>query len=178
MFSISEISRIYSLCSLKKHWIVTFHIYTIQKYICFTRYVVFQKPYPQKITDLSQVTEKEHPVRTWSRNINLCAMWKALVVVPYEAMYHTLSRPVPFIWQCVLRYHGQCLLPGNVSYGTMTSAFHMAMCHTVPRPEPCERRWSWYRMTHCKVKDIGRGIVWHIAMWNTLVVLPYGGFDP
>jgi hypothetical protein len=36
--------------------------------------VVFQKPYPQKITELSQVTEKEHPVRTWSRNINLCAM--------------------------------------------------------------------------------------------------------
>jgi hypothetical protein len=24
---------------------------------------------------------------------------------------------------------------------------------------PCERRWSWYRMTHCKVKDTGRGIV-------------------
>ena len=39
---------------------------------------------------------------------------------------------------------------------------------------PCERRWSWYRMTHCKVKGTGRGIVWHIAMWNTLVVLPYG----
>jgi len=38
---------------------------------------------------------------------------------------------------------------------------------------PCERRWSWYRMTHCQVKDTGRGTVWHIAMWNTLVVLPY-----
>jgi hypothetical protein len=42
---------------------------------------------------------------------------------------------------------------------------------------PCERRWSWYRMTHCKVKGTGRGIVWHIAMWNTLVVLPYGAFS-
>jgi hypothetical protein len=41
----------------------------------------------------------------------------------------------------------------------------------------CERRWSWYRMTHCKVKDTGRGIVWHIAMWNTLVVLPYGALS-
>jgi hypothetical protein len=38
---------------------------------------------------------------------------------------------------------------------------------------PYERRWSWYRMTHCKVKDTGRGIVWHIAMWNTLVVVSY-----
>jgi hypothetical protein len=51
-------------------------------------------------------------------------------------MHHTLPRPVPFIWQCVLRYHDQCLLPGNVSYGAMTSAFHMTMCHTVPRPVP------------------------------------------
>jgi hypothetical protein len=35
----------------------------------------------------------------------------------------------------------------------------------------CERRWSWYRMTHCQVKDTGR--VLNITMWNTLVVLPY-----
>jgi hypothetical protein len=28
---------------------------------------------------------------------------------------------------------------------------------------PCERRWSWYRMTHCQVKDTGRGTVWHIG---------------
>ena len=27
---------------------------------------------------------------------------------------------------------------------------------------PCERRWSWYRMTHC-----------HFARWKTLVVVPY-----
>jgi hypothetical protein len=38
MFYISEISRIYSLCSLKNIECVTFHIYTIQKYICFTRF--------------------------------------------------------------------------------------------------------------------------------------------
>jgi hypothetical protein len=53
------------------------------------------------------------------------------------ARWHPLSERtshVPFIWQCVLRYHDQCLSPGNVSYGTMTSAFHLAMCHTVPRP--------------------------------------------
>ena len=42
---------------------------------------------------------------------------------------------------------------------------------------PCERRWSWYRMTHCQVKDTGRCTVWHITMWNTLVVLPYGALS-
>ena len=59
------------------------------------------------------------------------------------AIHHTLPRPVPLTWQCVIRYHNQCnmtmrhTLPqpvqhGNVSYGTTTSVFHLAMCHTVP----------------------------------------------
>jgi hypothetical protein len=66
------------------------------------------------------------------------------------AMCYTVPRPVPFTWQYVIRYHDQCLSPGNVSqwyhdqylsydnasYGTTTSAFHLAMCHTVPRPAP------------------------------------------
>ena len=34
-------------------------------------------------------------------------------------------------------YHNQCLSPGNMSYGTMISAFHMAMYHTVSQPVPC-----------------------------------------
>jgi hypothetical protein len=33
--------------------------------------------------------------------------------------------------------------------------------------------WLWYRMTHCQVKDTGRGTVWHIAMWKALVMVPY-----
>ena len=49
-------------------------------------------------------------------------------------MCHTVSRPVPRTWQCVIWYHDQCLATGNVSYGTTTSVFHMAMCHTVIRP--------------------------------------------
>ena len=32
------------------------------------------------------------------------------------------------------RYHDQCLAPSNVSYGTTTSVFHLAMWHAVPRP--------------------------------------------
>jgi hypothetical protein len=108
------------------------------------------------------------------------------------AMYHTLPRPVPFIWQCVLRYHDQCLSPGNVSCGTMTSVFHLAIQHTLPRPVPfiwqcvlryhdqclspgnvsygtitgafhmCEIHWLCYRMAHC-----------HVA----LVVVPYGALS-
>jgi hypothetical protein len=48
--------------------------------------VVSQKLYPEKITELSQITEKVHLVRTWSRTFSLCAMWKALVVVPYDTL--------------------------------------------------------------------------------------------
>jgi hypothetical protein len=33
--------------------------------------------------------------------------------------------------------------------------------------------WSWYRIIHCQVKYTGRGIIWHNARWNTLVVVPY-----
>jgi hypothetical protein len=52
---------------------------------------------------------------------------------------------VPFTWQCVIRYHNQCLSSGNVSYGTTTSATwqcairyqdhcNMTMRHTVTQP--------------------------------------------
>jgi hypothetical protein len=51
-------------------------------------------------------------------------------------MCHTAPLLVPCTWQCVMQYHNQCLSPGNVSYGTITSAFHMAMCHAVPQPVP------------------------------------------
>jgi hypothetical protein len=66
-------------------------------------------------------------------------------VVPYDilpaeihvfhlAMCHTVPRPVYFTWQCVIRYHNQCISRGNVTYGTTTSVFHLAMCYTVPQP--------------------------------------------
>ena len=32
-------------------------------------------------------------------------------------MSYGVQRPVHFIWQCVIRYHDQCLSPGNMSYG-------------------------------------------------------------
>ena len=33
-----------------------------------------------------------------------------------------------------MRYHNQCISPSNVPYAITTSAFHLTMCHTVPRP--------------------------------------------
>jgi hypothetical protein len=36
-----------------------------------------------------------------------------------------------------------------------------------------KRHWSWYRIAHCQAKYTGCGTVWHIARWNTLVVIPY-----
>ena len=47
-------------------------------------------------------------------------------------MCHTVPRPVHRTWQCVIWYHDQCILHGNVSYGTTNSVFHLAMCHTMP----------------------------------------------
>ena len=75
-----------------------------------------------------------------------CAMW-------YHdqcnlAMCHAVPQPVYFTWQCLIRYQNQCLSPGNgscvprpvqpgnVSYGTTTSVFHLAMCNAVQRPVP------------------------------------------
>ena len=54
-------------------------------------------------------------------------------------MCHTVPWLVPFTWQCVIQYHDQCLSPGNVSYSTTTSAFHLAMCHTVIQPVQYEK---------------------------------------
>jgi hypothetical protein len=74
-----------------------------------------------------------------------------------------------------MRYHNQCISPGNVLYGTKTSAFHQYTgCGTVRHIArlhwswyrmtlPGERHWSLYRITHCQVKYTGCGTVWHIA---------------
>jgi hypothetical protein len=55
------------------------------------------------------------------------------------AKCHTVPRPVSFTWQCVIRYHDQCLSPGNVSYGTTTSIFHMHKCCTETTWYKCRR---------------------------------------
>jgi len=49
-------------------------------------------------------------------------------------MCHTVQRPVPRTWQCVMWYHDQCISPRIMWYDTTTSVFHLAMHYAVPRP--------------------------------------------
>jgi hypothetical protein len=81
----------------------------------------------------------------------------------HMAMCHTVPRPVPFIWQCVIRYHNQCNMTmrhtvprpvqhDNAPYGNTNSVFHMAICHTLPRPVSftwrCVIRYHDQRLSH------------------------------
>ena len=50
------------------------------------------------------------------------APYGSTTIVFNMAKCHTVPRPVSFTWQCVIRYHDQCLSPGNVSCGTTTSS--------------------------------------------------------
>ena len=47
-----------------------------------------------------------------------------------KSVNYNLNPPI----LCVIWYHDQCISHGNVSYGTTTSAFHLAMWHAVPGP--------------------------------------------
>ena len=55
------------------------------------------------------------------------------VYFTWQCVY-VILQSMCFTWQCVMRYHDQCISPGIMSYGTTTSVFHLAMCHTVPQP--------------------------------------------
>ena len=91
--------------------------------------------------------------RTWSWTFNLCAMWKALVVVPYD----TLSGERHWSWYRMTYCH--------VKYTGCVTLWRIVMLH-----------WLWYRITHCQVKGTGRGTVWYIAMWKALDMVPYDTF--
>jgi hypothetical protein len=65
------------------------------------------------------------------------ARWYTLVVgtinnVFQLAMCYAVPQLTYFTWQCIMRYHNQCISPVNVPCGTTTSAFHLAMYHTLP----------------------------------------------
>jgi hypothetical protein len=106
--------------------------------------------------------------------------------VLHLTMCHTVPQPVYFSWKCVMRYHNQCISPANVLCGTTNEEIITNTgCGTVRhiarlywswyriKTLPGERHWSWYRIAHCQVKYTDCGTVWHIARWNTLVVIPY-----
>jgi hypothetical protein len=73
-------------------------------------------------------------------------------------MCYAVPQPVYFTWQCVIRYHDQC---------------NLVICHTVP--QPVYFTWQCVMRYHdqCNRAIAGCGTVWHIASWNTLVVVPY-----
>ena len=121
--------------------------------------------YPEKITELSQVTEKVHHVRTWRRTFILCAMWEALVVVPYDTLPLCQVKDTGrgTVWHIAMRNTLVVLPHGALSCCTgRGTVWRIVMLH-----------WLWHRMTHCQVKGTGRGTVWHIAMWKALVMVPY-----
>jgi hypothetical protein len=137
--------------------------------------------------------------------------WNTLVVVPHDtfkryhdqcnlAMCHAVPQPVYFTWQCLIRYQNQCLSPGNgscvprpvqpgnVSYGTTTSVFHLAMCNAVQRPVPftCQchavpRPVQPSNMSYCTTTSVFHltmcHTVWYIVRWNTLFVVPHDTFS-
>jgi hypothetical protein len=83
-------------------------------------------------------------------------------------MCHTVPRPVPRTWQCVIWYHDQCLAPDNVSYGTTTSVFHLALCHMVPRPVYFTWHYViWYHDQCISHRNVSYGTttnVFHLAL--------------
>jgi hypothetical protein len=87
------------------------------------------------------------------------------------AMCYAVPQPVYFTWQYAIRYHNQCISPGNVLCGTTTSVFHLAMCHMVPRPVPftwqCVMRYhDQYNLTICHT--VPQTSVFHLAMFHTV----------
>ena len=84
-------------------------------------------------------------------------------VMRYPDQYNLAIYIIRYHNQCItpgnvhMRYHNQCISPGNMSYSTTTSAFHLAMCHAVPRPvQPSNM--SYGTTTN----------VFHLAMWHTV----------
>ena len=69
---------------------------------------------------------------------------------------------------CVIWYHDQCNSQGNVSYGNTTSAFHLAMCHTVL--QPVYSSWQCVMRYHNKCISAGNVLcgtttnAFHLAM--------------
>jgi hypothetical protein len=146
MLSISEISRLYRSIYTETAWYKCRRLASIT----FSRFVqiaifvfwfslkkrfqcLLQKLFLEKITELSQVTEKVYLVRTWSRTLSICAserhwswyrmtlcqvkdtgrgtvwhfaMWNTLVVLSYGALSCCTGRGT--IWRIVMFW--QCVM--------------------------------------------------------------------
>jgi hypothetical protein len=75
-------------------------------------------------------------------------------------MCHMVPRPVYFTWQCAMRYHNQCLSPGNVACGTTTSGLLQRFCSILCRSK-------------IKMATISRGYVNLLPPWYFKITLSY-----
>ena len=94
------------------------------------------------------------------------------------ALCNMVIRKVYFTWQCVIRYHNQCISPGNVLCGTRTSAFYLAMCHAAPRPlQPsnmsCGTTTSVFHLEMCYVVPQPVYFTWQcVIRYQNLYISP------
>jgi hypothetical protein len=124
--------------------------------------------------------------------------WNALVVVPHSTLpgeihwlwnrithchvkytccgtvWHNVKwvppQPVYFTWQSVMRCHNQCLSPENVSCGTTTSVFQLAMCYAVPQP----MYFTWKCAMRHHNQCIAAGNVLCGIRWKALILIANG----
>jgi hypothetical protein len=116
-------------------------------------------------------------------------------------MCHAVPQPVYFNWQfvhwlwyrianyqlkytvCGTSWHivrckalDQCISTGNMLCGTTTNVFHLAVCYAVPQSVyftwQCVMRYHNQCISAGNVAS-GCGTAWHIAMWMSLVMVPY-----
>jgi hypothetical protein len=102
----------------------------------------------------------------WKGAIRYNAPYGNTTSVFHMAIYHRVTRPVPFTWQCVIRYHSQCYMTmrhtllGCTGRGTV---WHIARWkkpvvvsyHILP----CEIHWLCYRMATS---------VFHLTMYYSI----------
>ena len=71
-----------------------------------------------------------------------------------------------------MRFHNHCISPSNMSYGTTTSVFHLAMCYVVPQPVyftwQCVIRYHNQCLSPANVLCGTTTSVFHLAMCHTV----------
>ena len=90
-------------------------------------------------------------------------------------MCHVVPQRMYFTWQCVMRYHNQCISPDNVLRGTTSSVFLLAMCYAVPQPVyftlQCIIRYHDKCLSYDNVSYGTTTSASHLAMWHTVPCL-------
>ena len=114
-----------------------------------------------------------------------CAM-RTTTSALHLPMCHAVTQPVYFNWQFAMRYHNQCISPGNVlcgttnqcisvdimSYGIRTTVFHLAMCDAVPQPMyftwQCAMRYHNQCISPSNVSYATTLCAFHLTMCHTV----------